>query len=388
MAFKLKDEDSGSNYVPPIKVYSGTSGALGKYVDPKAVAAEVAAAKAKISAQKMAYEAAQAAAAKADSASVNDAKARVLASWLASQGKVPNGAPLGSTAANAPAPKTGGGGGGGGGSAPSGSVVSGAAPTTAKRNKLYTAQELADMFGFTFGQDEIESILNQATNAKFNEMDSQTAQLRDRALTDYSGAYKQYNDQNRQNRSRAMKNGLSRGSNIAQEVLSQVQAQQGGAFNQQQYQQQLGELTNMRGSQLAMDKMNAMNTQNGLAGSIGTMAVNQYSNNVQEDAAYMAYLGQMAQAEAQKAVAGATRDSASIYAGAQNNATNAGTNDTNAYIQSMIDAGYLKEEAMGVGYGTVPYAEAKAAKLAREKSLLPKKTYNPALIKFGNLANR
>ena len=214
------------------------------------------------------------------------------------------------------APSTGGGG-GGGSSSSSTSIDYGALAGLIPESqlKLMSGKEVADLYGYIYGEDEIYKRLQEATNAKFDEWGKQTEMLRDQSLTDYASNFDMYQSQARQARQNAMRTGLSKGSTIAAEVLSQIGAQRQGADNQAGYQQAMGELAAQRGSQLAYDKVNAMNSQNELAALLGNQSINQYGNEVQNRAAEMSLLGQYAQAES-------NTKSAQIMADAQRYAAN------------------------------------------------------------------
>ena len=241
-------------------------------------------------------------------------------------------------------------GGGGGGST-----------TAPKKPTLYSGEELAKLFGLVFGQEQIYDILQQATNAKFDEFDSQTRKNRDQQLTDYSTQYDQYLQNTRNQRQSALKNGLSKGTAVASEVLSQIGAQQQGAQTQQLYQQQLGDITYQRGSQLASDQYNAMMTQNDLATTLGNLSVGQYGNEVQHDAAYMSLLGQQAQAAAQNAMANAQRYSADQSRASYNDQSAAQQAQSSALYSSLRVTGMPMELAQAVAYGVLDYNSAMAA---------------------------
>lgn len=220
--------------------------------------------------------------------------------------------------------------------------------------QLMSGQQVADLFGVIFGRDQIKEILNQATKVKFDEWQQQTESLRDQSLTDYSAQYQQYLQQSRQNRQNAVRHGLQRGSSVAQEVLGQMGAQQAGAENQTMYQQQMGDIAAQRASQLASDEYNSMTMQNELASMLGGHAINQYSNEVQQQAAQLSYHGQLAQADAQIQAAGISADAqvrsanaaaqaqkyyADATANAQIEAAKQGANATQA-AQAGIRTGY------------------------------------------------
>lgn len=213
---------------------------------------------------------------------------------------------------------TGGGSSGGGSSSSSSSASGGGSPAPAQlmsyqRPELRGGQPLANLYGVTYGRENIESILNEATNAKFNELDAGTRKLRDQQLTDYASQYDQYLQYARQNRDRALKSGLSRGSAVSQDIMSQVAAQKSGAENQTFYQQGLADLVNQRATQLGADKFNAMNMSNDLGLALGGLDANLYQSDTAGLTGFQQYLASMAQSEAQVRAAG-LQASASRYA--------------------------------------------------------------------------
>ena len=220
---------------------------------------------------------------------------------------------------------TGGGSNGGGGSSGASAYTGGSgSPAPAQlmsyqRPDLRGGQALADLYGLTYGRDNIEKVLNEATNAKFNEWDAQGRKLRDQQLTDYSSQYDQYLQYARQNRDRALKSGLSRGSAVSQDIMSQVSAQKNGAENQAFYQQGLADLVNQRGTQLGSDKFNAMNMANEQGLALGGLDANLYQSDTAGLTGFQQYLASMAQSEAQVKAAG-------LQAGASRYAADRGYN--------------------------------------------------------------
>ena len=213
---------------------------------------------------------------------------------------------------------TGGGSNGGGGSSGASAYTGGGSPAPAQlmsyqRPDLRGGQALADLYGLTYGRDNIEKVLNEATNAKFNEWDAQGRKLRDQQLTDYASQYDQYLQYARQNRDRALKSGLSRGSAVSQDIMSQVAAQKNGAENQAFYQQGLADLVNQRGTQLGSDKFNAMNMANEQGLALGGLDANLYQSDTAGLTGFQQYLASMAQSEAQVKAAG-LQANASRYA--------------------------------------------------------------------------
>lgn len=236
------------------------------------------------------------------------------------------------------APSTGSG--GGGGSASSTSIDYGALAGLIPESqlKLMSGQEVADLYGYIYGEDEIYKRLQEATNAKFDEWGKQTEMLRDQSLTDYASNFDMYQSQARQARQNAMRTGLSKGSTLASEVLSQIGAQRQGADNQAGYQQAMGELAAQRGSQLAYDRVNAMNSQNELANLVSGVSVNQYGNEVQNRAAEMSLLGQYAQAESNTKSAQIMADAQRYAASRASSSSSSGNSSTPALGNLGINA--------------------------------------------------
>lgn len=211
-----------------------------------------------------------------------------------------------------------------GGSSSASASAGGGSPAPAQlmsyqRPELRGGQTLANLYGVTYGRENIEAILNEATNAKFNEWDAQGRKLRDQQLTDYASQYDQYLQYARQNRDRALKSGLSRGSAVSQDIMSQVAAQKSGAENQAFYQQGLADLVNQRGTQLGADKYNALTMSNELGLALGGLDANLYQSDTAGLTGFQQYLASMAQSEAQVRAAG-------IQAGASNYAAKQGYN--------------------------------------------------------------
>lgn len=179
--------------------------------------------------------------------------------------------------------------------------------------KKMTAAELAAMYGIMYKREDIEGVLNEATAAKFNELESQTRKLRDQQLTDYAAQYNQYLLNTRQNRQNAMRSGMSRGTAAAQDIMSQMSVQQQGATNQAAYQQGLADLVNQRGTQLGADKYNALAMSNDIGQNLANIGANFYQSDAATLTGYQQYLASLANAQA-NAYAANTAAGATKYA--------------------------------------------------------------------------
>lgn len=178
---------------------------------------------------------------------------------------------------------------GAGGTTPPASTTKGAAPVGLNSTQLQSGQELANIFGHIFGYDNIYKILQNATNEKFNSWDAQTRQTRDRYLGDMAAQQQGIIDNSRNIRQQAVRTGLSKGSNVAAEVMQQMASQQQGMGVQQEYRNVLNEISNQRASQQGADIYNAMAMQNDLSSQLGTMSVNNRANSVEELVARLSY---------------------------------------------------------------------------------------------------
>lgn len=168
---------------------------------------------------------------------------------------------------------------------------------------LQSGEELANLFGNIFGYDNIYKILTDATEAKYGSWDAQTRQTRDQYLTDMANQQQGVMENSRNIRQQAVRTGLSKGSNVASEVMQQMAAQQQSAGVQQEYRGALNAISNEKASQQGMDIYSAMAQQNALASEMGGLAVNNRANSVQELAARLSY---NAQIDSNNATRGAT----------------------------------------------------------------------------------
>jgi hypothetical protein len=169
-----------------------------------------------------------------------------------------------------------------------------------------SADELAALYGVKNKESDYAASLGAATEAKFGMWDTQMKGIRDQQLTDYSAQFSQYQNYQRQNRQNALRSGLSRGSAIAQEVMSQVQNQAYGAQNQTGYQQQLGDIAAQKGAQLGADKYNAFDMANQTNLALGGLSTTQHQSDSAAQTGYQQYLAGLAQARASQSNADAT----------------------------------------------------------------------------------
>ena len=268
----------------------------------------------------------------------------------------------------------------GGGATSGGSYTGGGStPVAYQKPELRGGQALADKYGITYGRENIERVLNEATNAKFNELDAGTRKLRDQQLTDYASQYDQYLQYARQNRERALKSGLSRGSAISQDIMSQMAVQKGGAENQAYYQQGLADLVNQRGTQLGADKFNAMSMSNELGLSLGGLDANLYQSDTAGLTGYQQYLASLAQSNAQIQAAQAQAN-ASRYAADRGYAASTGGAVIPDYIKNL---GLDSDLAVDVANGKISATEASNIMKERKKTVVKTGGYSTQPVMSG-----
>lgn len=166
---------------------------------------------------------------------------------------------------------------------------SGAGMVGLNSTKLQSGQEMANIFGHIFGYDNIYKILQDASKEKFGALENQTMETRDRYLTDMANQQQGIMDNSRNIRQNAVRTGLSKGSNVAAEVMQQMASQQQSAGVQQEYRSVLNDINNQHASQKGADIYNAMATQNELASQLGNLAVTDRASSVQELMSRLSY---------------------------------------------------------------------------------------------------
>ena len=185
---------------------------------------------------------------------------------------------------------------------------------------LLGGQTLAGMYGVTYDRDEIENILNDATNAayvqEFNEQkvneDNFYNELASTAATQY--------DQARQDRGAAIMSGASAGARAANELSSMLGVSQNSADAISQLAQQRKSIQDAKAAAIAQNAANALDKANAAGEALGQLDVSQQANKVNQYTADSEYNAQIQQDNANmwstavSALMGAkaTRDSAAL----------------------------------------------------------------------------
>lgn len=185
---------------------------------------------------------------------------------------------------------------------------------------LLGGQTLAGMYGVTYDRDEIENILNDATNAayvqEFNEQkvneDNFYNELASTAATQY--------DQARQDRGAAIMSGASAGARAANELSSMLGVSQNSADAISQLAQQRKSIQDAKAAAIAQNAASALDKANAAGEALGQLDVSQQANKVNQYTADSEYNAQIQQDNANmwstavSALMGAkaTRDSAAL----------------------------------------------------------------------------
>ena len=210
---------------------------------------------------------------------------------------------------------------------------------------LLGGQKLAGMYGVTYDRDEIENILNDATNAayvqEFNEQkvneDNFYNELASTAATQY--------DQARQDRGAAIMSGASAGARAANELSSMLGVSQNSSDAISQLAQQRKSILDAKAAAIAQNAANALDKANAAGEALGQLDVSQQANKVNQYTADSEYNAQIQQDNANmwstavSALMGAkaTRDSAALAGNATREAAALqATGDQNAaYLTAL-----------------------------------------------------
>ena len=210
---------------------------------------------------------------------------------------------------------------------------------------LLGGQTLAGMYGVTYDRDEIENILNDATNAayvqEFNEQkvneDNFYNELASTAATQY--------DQARQDRGAAIMSGASAGARAANELSNMLGVSQNSADAISQLAQQRKSIQDAKAAAIAQNAANALDKANAAGEALGQLDVSQQANRVNQYTADSEYNAQIQQDNANmwstavSALMGAkaTRDSAALAGNATKEAAALqATGDQNAAYLTAI----------------------------------------------------
>ena len=242
---------------------------------------------------------------------------------------------------------------------------------------LLGGQQLSGMYGITYDRNEIENILNNATNAayvqEFNEQkvneDNFYNELASTAATQY--------DQARQDRGAAIMSGASAGARAANELSNMLGVSQNSADAISQLAQQRKSIQDAKAAAIAQNAANAIDKANAAGEALGQLDMSQQANMVNKYTADSEYNAQIKQNNANmwstavSALMGAkaTRDSSAIAGNATKEAAALqATGDQNAaYLtalgnqNSAVITGNATTQAAKTSAGATRDAAAKSA---------------------------
>lgn len=242
---------------------------------------------------------------------------------------------------------------------------------------LLGGQKLAGMYGVTYDRNEIENILNNATNAayaqEFNEQkvneDNFYNELASTAATQY--------DQARQDRGAAIMSGASAGARAANELSNMLGVSQNSADAISQLAQQRKSIQDAKAAAIAQNAASAIDKANAAGEALGQLDMSQQANMVNKYTADSEYNAQIKQNNANmwstavSALMGAkaTRDSSAIAGDATKEAAALqATGDQNAaYLtalgnqNSAVITGNATTQAAKTSAGATRDAAAKSA---------------------------
>lgn len=245
---------------------------------------------------------------------------------------------------------------------------------------LLGGQKLAGMYGITYDRDEIEDILNDATNAayiqEFNEQkvneDNFYNELASTAATQY--------DQARQDRGAAIMSGASAGARAANELSNMLGVSQNSSDAISQLAQQRKSIQDAKAAAIAQNAASALDKANAAGEALGQLDVSQQANRVNQYTADSEYNAQIQQDNANmwgtavSALMGAkaTRDSAAIAGDATKAAAALqATGDQNAAYLTAIgnqNSAVVTGNATKAAADKSAAAQVKAARIAASGS--------------------
>lgn len=161
--------------------------------------------------------------------------------------------------------------------------------------RIYTAKELAEMYGINYDYDYILGLLNNASDAKYNESQNEVKKMQLNNARQGAGTFATYLNALRQSKSNAVATGINKGTQAAQELSATLGSQQLLSANQTKLNQEVLKLIDLASTQRANNQVLAMDNYNKLGQYLGTLSTNLNANDVQK---YVAELSAAAAASA------------------------------------------------------------------------------------------
>lgn len=161
--------------------------------------------------------------------------------------------------------------------------------------RIYTAKELAEMYGINYDYDYILGLLNNASDAKYNESQNEVKKMQLNNARQGAGTFATYLNALRQSKSNAVATGINKGTQAAQELSATLGSQQLLSANQTKLDQEVLKLIDLASTQRANNQVLAFDNYNKLGQYLGTLSTNLNANDVQK---YVAELSAAAAASA------------------------------------------------------------------------------------------
>ena len=164
--------------------------------------------------------------------------------------------------------------------------------------RLMSAQELASLYGLNYDYDYILGVLNDASDAYYNEVSEKAKKLQEDTLRNQVNLYYQYLDSMRQQRANAVNTGINRGTQAAQEVANYLAHQQQITNALSESNSGLYDLYNQAATKRMENRVSALDKYNSLGTALMGAGANFNANDVQRYAADMSAASQAAYANA------------------------------------------------------------------------------------------
>ena len=169
---------------------------------------------------------------------------------------------------------------------------------SANAPRLMSAQELASLYGLNYDYDYILGVLNDASDAYYNEVSEKAKKLQEDTLRNQVNLYYQYLDSMRQQRANAVNTGINRGTQAAQEVANYLAHQQQITNALSESNSGLYDLYNQAATKRMENRVSALDKYNSLGTALMSAGANFNANDVQRYAADMSAASQAAYANA------------------------------------------------------------------------------------------
>jgi len=224
---------------------------------------------------------------------------------------------------------------------PNSTNVSASVPTANKINwQEKNIDEMAALLGLeNYKTADILKLYNDATNKKFDELDTQLKRGQAENLRTLEGQYDTYLNSLRNDRANSVANGMTKGANAAMQLATMYANAQTMSDAQQTYYDALYDVAQQRGTALEENAVTAYKDRQAIEQYLGSLRGTYEANSVNELAARLAASSQV---EAARLQANATTKAAGINAAASNYAATAQADKMMQYYIDLNGGDYAK----------------------------------------------